>query len=248
MALIAFVMSSCGVAKFKEATYAAREKNKKAFVEKENGEIIEASDAKVRSPLFGKATIELNGEKIPLKEVIAYQDQSAYYRRINGQFAPRIKKGLINMFSVAVNYTEWEQPGRANGGMGGMRNRTKIIYYLQKGDAAPAFRFTPDLTRDYVKDYAPAMEYINLYDQTQKKVKMWSWINTGAVLAGGIIAATAGGNSGGTVREGQLFTGVGLVTAGLINGFVNKARRAKNVKNLEIAIDTYNYQIVKKTR
>jgi hypothetical protein len=32
----------------------------------------------------------------------------------------------------------------------------------------------------------------------------------------------------------------------LVSGFVNKIRKAKNVKNLELAIDEYNFQTKKK--
>ncbi len=238
-----FFLMSCGTSKFAQSVLDSREKDKKAFVETADGKIIEANEARIKNPLFGKSTIELDGEvKIPTKEVVAYQNNTGYYRRVQGQFAPRFKKGLINMYSITENYTEWDN---SRGGQG-MRNRVRIVYYMQKGDQSPIQKFTPDITRDYVKDYAPAMEFINVYDKTQKKVRMWSWINTGAVLGSVIlIAATPTRNSD---VSGVHYAGAGLFLGGLINGFVNKARRGKNVKNLELAIDEYNSQVKRKNK
>lgn len=79
--------------KFQEDTSMARDKDKKAFVETVDGTITEANEAVVRTPFLGKSTIELDkNTKIPVKEVVAYQNSNAYYRKVQGQFAPRIKK------------------------------------------------------------------------------------------------------------------------------------------------------------
>jgi hypothetical protein len=239
---------SCGTSRFSQSVLDSREKDKKAFVETTDGKITEANEAKIKSPLFGKSTIELDGEvKIPTKEVVAYQNSTGYYRRVNGQFAPRFKKGLINMYSVTENYTEWEQSS-APGGGSRMRNRVRIIYYMQKGDQSPVQRFSPNLTRDFVKDYAPAMEFMNVYDETQKKVKMWSWINTGAVIGGAILAATSYNSNTDQVNKPLGYTGLALLGGGLVNGVVNKIRKGKNSKNLELAIDTYNSQVARKKK
>jgi hypothetical protein len=90
------------------------------------------------------------------------------------------------------------------------------------------------------------MEYINVYEQTQKKARMWSWINTTAVI-GGIFLATQGVDNNNQVTPVG-YASVGMFLGGFINGFVNKVRKGRNGKNLELAIDAYNYQTVKKKR
>lgn len=238
-----FLVSCIGVSRFSESTYAARDKDRKAFVQTKDGTITEADEVKLRSPLLGKSTLQLDGDvRIPVKDVLAYQNNTAYYRSINGQFAPRITKGLINVYMTQQSYTEFST---APSGRSTTSTRTRYYYWLQKGDDAQTALFSPDLTEEYVKDYTPAMDYIDVFRQTQKKARTWSWINTGAVI-GGIFLATQG------VKNDQVnaagYAGTSMFLGGLLNGFVNKFRKAKNYKNLQLAIDEYNGQVTRKKR
>jgi hypothetical protein len=239
---VSILLTSCfSSSRFSENLYASRDKDHKSFVQTNDGTITEADEVKLRSPLIGKSTIQLDGEtKIPVKEVMAYQNNTAYYRNINGQFAPRIQKGLINMYQTTQMYTEFST---SPSGRSTARTRVRYYYWLQKGDNAETVSFTPDATEQYVKDYAPAMEFMDRYRQTQKKVKTWSLINTGAVI-GGLFLATQG------VKNDQVnaagYAGTSMFLGGIVNGFVNKIRKAKNYKNLQLAIDEYNYQVKRK--
>lgn len=247
--LISCSLFSCAsLQKFREDTYNARDKEHKAFVEKKDGEVVQANEARLRAPLFGKSSIELdNNEKIPLKEVAAYQNAQAYYRLTPSGFAPRIKKGLINMYLTTESYQVYEAPSTSSGATGRWSNRTRYVYYIQKGDQSEVFKFTPKLTEQMVQDYAPAMEFIDVYHQTQKQVRTWSWINTAAVVGGLVLAGATGVDHNGNVTATG-YGGLGLAVGGGVNGLVNKIRRVKNVKNLELAIDTYNFQTVKRKR
>lgn len=246
-----FLFSCAGMRKMQEDIANSREKDKKAFVEKKDGEIVEANEAKLRSPLFGKSTIELDGDvKIPLKEVAAYQNNSAYYHTTPSGFAPRIKKGLVNVYLASETYSSYETTYMGTGaGMGQNQWRThhRYVYYLQKGMGAPIASYTPDNVENYVNDYAPALDFMNDYRQTNQKVKTWSLINTAAVVGGLVLAGAAGVDNNNNVTAAG-YAGTGLFLGGLVNGFVNKIRRAKNYKNLELAIDTYNGQVTKKRR
>jgi hypothetical protein len=242
--IVCMLATSCvSVSRFSDNTYAARDKDRKAFVQTKDGVITEADEVKLRSPLIGKSTIQLNGEeKIPVKEVLAYQNNTAYYRNINGQFAPRITKGLINMYRTSEMYTEFTTSPT---GRSGTRTRTREYYWLQKGDNAETVFFTPEVTEQYVKDYAPAMEYIDVFRHTQRKVRTWSIVNTASVFGGLVLAGTFGSkntSAGNAVGIG----GAGLFVGGLVNGFVNKIRKGKNYKNLQLAIDEYNDQVKRK--
>ncbi|RYZ51855.1 MAG: hypothetical protein EOO14_17470 [Chitinophagaceae bacterium] len=183
--------TSCvSVNRFSDNTYAARDKDRKAFVQTRDGVITEADEVKLRSPLIGRSTVQLDGDvKIPVKEVLAYQNGTAYYRHIRGQFAPRINKGLINMYKTVETYTDFST---SPSGRSGIRTRHQVIYWLQKGDQAETVMLTPDVTEQYVNDYAPAMEYMDLFRHNQKKVSTWSLINTASVIGGLVLAGTLG--------------------------------------------------------
>ncbi|NTS42719.1 hypothetical protein HRG84_17600 [Flavisolibacter sp. BT320] len=236
--------TSCvSVNRFSDNTYAARDKDRKAFVQTKDGVITEADEVKLRSPLIGRSTIQLDGDvKIPVKEVLAYQNGTAYYRSIRGQFAPRINKGLINMYRTIETYTDFST---TSSGRSGTRTRHQVIYWLQKGDQAETVMLTPDVTEQYVKDYAPAMEYMDLFRHNQKKVRTWSLINTASVFGGLVLAGTLGSNNT-TAGNTAVIAGGGLFFGGLVNGFVNKIRKGKNYTNLQLAIDEYNYQVKRK--
>lgn len=239
---VSLFFSSCvSVSKFSNDTYAARDKDRKSFVQTKDGVITEAADVRLRSPLIGKSTIQLDNDiKIPVKDVLAYQNNTAYYRSINGQFAPRISKGLINMYMTTQTYTEF---ATSPTGRGGTRTRVRYDYWLQKGDKADVVSFSPEVTEGYVSDYAPAMEYINAFYETRKKVKRWSLINTTAVL-GGLFLATQGVNNNKLNTAG--YASMPLFFGGFVNGFVNKIRKGKNYRNLQLAVNEYNYQVKRK--
>jgi hypothetical protein len=247
--LICSTLVSCvGVRKFQEDTYMAREKDKKAFVETADGAITEGNNAVLRSPFLGKSTIEVDGStKIPTREVVAYQDRQAYYRKIDGQFAPRIKSGLINMYLTRETYTSYEGPSMGNS-TGSFKTRQRTVYYLQKGGTgAGTSKFTPNLTREFVQDYAPAMEYMNVYDQNRKKAKVWTIVNTAALAGGALLMLSSGStNQEGSKVSAAGYTGVGLFLGGMVSSFINRIGKAKNSKNLELAIDEYNAQVKRK--
>lgn len=175
--------------------------------------------------------------RINAKDILAYQNSNAYYRRVEGQFAPRIKKGLINMYVTTETYQEF-QSSSAPGGGARWRTRTRNIYHLQKGEGF-VVRFEPKILEEYVKDYPPAMEYIEEYKKQMKKIRTWSWINTGAVVGGIAMAAAAGIDQNDNLTPAG-YAGVGLFVGGIVSGFVNKFRRIKPHRNLELALDEYN--------
>jgi hypothetical protein len=240
--------SCMSVQRLQQDTYNARNPDRKSFVEKKDGTVIEAEEAVLRTPLFGKSTIELDRNvKVPVKDIVAYQNNSAYYRRIDGQFGPRIKRGLINMYQTTETYQEYDANGMRLGITNrAYRTRTRTLYHLQKGDSAEVERFTPATTRNYVQNYAPAMEFINVYDASRRKARIMSVVNTTAVLGGILLVMTNG------IKEEKLtgagYAGVGLTLGGFVNGFINKIGKARNYKNLELAIDAYNAQVVRKKR
>src|SRR6476469_9451260 len=133
LVITAMYLCSCkAVQTFHGGTYEARDADKKSFIVKTDGTVIEGNEARLRAPLFKKSTVTLDNDvKVPVKEIEAYQNDNAYYHKVAGQFAPHIKKGLINMYRTSSTYTEFE-PAMGPGGMSHTHTRTVITYLVQK--------------------------------------------------------------------------------------------------------------------
>jgi hypothetical protein len=248
------LLSSCGgPRKLQSDIRNSRDKDRGTFVQTEDGTVLEGESLKVKYPFFKKAYVEINkSEKVKLRDVVVLQNEEGYYRKINGQLAPRIKKGGINTYLTTKTVTEYEAPSTSNGNMGRHRSRVVEIYYLQKTDSGVVKQMTPAVVNEFVSDYEPAKEFMDEYYRTQRKVRTWSWINTGAVVGGAVLMVTSGGDGGDDGQnddlDAQAYVGFGLFMGGLINGVVNKFRKGRNYKNLELAIDEYNRGYNKKRR
>ena len=218
----------------------SRDKERGTFVQTEDGTVLEGESLKVKYPFFKKAYVEINkSERVKLRDVVVLQNDEGYYRKINGQLAPRIKKGGINTYLTTRTVTEYEAPSTSNGTMGRHRSRVVEVYYLQKTDSGAVKQMTPAVVNEFVSDYEPAKEFMDEYYRTQRKVRTWSWINTGAVVGGVALMVTSSEDENGDLAP-QAYAGFGLFMGGLINGVVNKFRKGRNYKNLELAIDEYN--------
>ena len=254
--LIGIVLfTSCGAPrKLQQDIRNSRDKERGTFVQTEDGTVLEGESLKVKYPFFKKAYVEINqSEKVKLRDVVVLQNDEGYYRKINGQLSPRIKKGGINTYLTFKTVTEYEAPSTSNGNMARHRTRVVEVYYLQKTDSGIVKQMTPAVVNEFVSDYEPAKEFMDEYYRTQRKARTWSWINTGAVVGGlalMVTSGTSGGEDGQDNVDAQAYVGLGLFMGGLINGVVNKFRKGRNYKNLELAIDEYNrgYNSKKKKR
>ena len=239
--IVIVLLTSCGRARRMQADIRnSRDKDRGNFVQTEDGTIVEGESMKVKYPFFKKAYVEINkSEKVKLRDVVVLQNDEGYYRKINGQLAPRIKKGGINTYLTTRTVTEYEAPNVSNNNRGRHRTRIVEIYYLQKSDSGAVKQMTPAVVNEMVSDYGPAKEFMDEYYRTQRKVRTWSWINTGAVVGGVVLMVTSSEDENGDL-DPQAYAGFGLFMGGLINGIVNKFRKGRNYRNLELAIDEYN--------
>ncbi len=144
------------------------------------------------------------------------------------------------MYLITETYQSYETSSSNTGSRGRWVTRTRNTYYLQKGDDAPVVRYDAKVLEEYVKDYPPAMEYITTYKQQKKKIKTWSLINTSAVFGGAIIMGVT--SPGDKINAGTYIGGT-IMVGGLVNGIVNKIRKLKPYKNLQLAFDEYNSQV-----
>ena len=247
------LLTSCGGQRRLQADIRnSRDKDRGNFIQTKDGEILEGESLKVKYPFFKKAYVEINkSEQVKLRDVEVLQNEEGYYRKINGQLAPRIKKGGINTYLTFKTVTEYEAPSTSNGNMARHRTRVVEIYYLQKTDSGVVKQMTPAVVNEFVSDYQPAKDFMDEYYRTQRKVRTWGWINTAAVVGGAVLMVTSGGDGGDDGQdelEPQAYVGFGLFMGGLINGVVNKFRKGRNFRNLELAIDEYNRGYNKKRK
>lgn len=242
--LLVFLYSCSINRRFSENVIASKDKERGNFIETVEGEIIEGEDLNIRYPFFKKPFVEINSEVVKLKDVLVIQNNYGYYRKINGQLAPRVKKGLLNMYMTTETYQEF-QTSSVPGSTGRWRTRTRYVYWIQKGDKNGVELFSAAVLRKYVSDYRPALDYMDEYDRKMKTVRTWSWINTAAVVGGLVLAGSSGIDENDDVTVAG-YAGLGLFVGGLANGVVNKIKRVKTHKNLELAFDEYNRQVRKK--
>lgn len=250
LVLAGVLLSSCtGMRQLREDLKNSREPDKDKFVVT-NGTEIESKKLTFKSPLFKAQKVVLDdGTEVKIRDVEAYQDDNAYYLRLNQYpygFAHRMKRGAINMYLAVSSETVYD-PGagariynsgsRTWSSTGGYTRRTRYHYFLEKDNSKRLLQFTPDNVENMVRGYTPAMEFMDIYKNNKKKYKTWSLVNTGAVLAGLVMMLTS--VEGDKVKP-HGYAGVGLFLGGLISGFVNKINKVKNVTNLSLAVDEYN--------
>jgi len=247
LTLILLFASCTTVHHVREDVRKSRDEQKGNFIQTQDGTVIQGEELKVRYPFLKKAYVQINQqEKVNLREVEVMQNDEGYYRKINGQLAPRIQKGWINTFRTYETRTTYTT---SPNGMGRTRTYTVAVYYLQKTDSGIVRRKSPDVVEEMVADYQPALDFMDQYNETRRKARTWNWINTAAVF-GGVFLMSTGINSyeGNTTMKPQGYAGAGLFVGGLVNGVVNKIRKANNYKNIDLAIDEYNAQVNRKKR
>jgi hypothetical protein len=258
--LAGILLSSCGgMRQLQEDLRNSREPGKDKFIVTSDNTEIESKKLTFKSPLFKAQKVVLdNGTEVKVKDIIAYQDDNAFYLRLHQNpygFAHRMKRGPINMYRAISSETYYDpgggprvynSPGTSMGGRNGswsssgsMSRRTVYHYFLEKNNGRTLLDFTPANVETMVSDYQPAMDFINQYKETRKKAKRWSLINTAAVLGGAVLMATSVSSSSDKIKP-HGYVGFGLFIGGLVNGIFNKLRKIKNVNNLVLAVDEYN--------
>lgn len=218
----------------------ARDKEKGNFVQTKDGAILTGDEIKRRFPLFKRQYVEMdNGARVQMRDVEILQDDRAYYRRVNSELIPRIDKGNINTYLTFRTTQSYNGPSGMGGSPGGSWNtQSRPVYFIQKSDSGAIMLMEPKRLNEMVADYQPALDFMNEYFETKHKARIWSVVNTAAFLGGIALAATSIREDGSIKPIG--FVGVGLTLGGLGNGFVNKFRKARNGRNMELAIDEYN--------
>jgi hypothetical protein len=133
--------------------FTASVRDKKNFVELNDGSIIESKKVSYNTPTFGKANFVLDNErKILETEVIAYQLNNEYFRKYEAQdFIVRVIHAKINIYIGMV--------GTSFDAIGGGKVSQKS-YYIQKGDNGKIEFLNAKHVKDIVKDYAPAYDLV----------------------------------------------------------------------------------------
>ena len=246
--LIMLLTSCMGSRRLQEDIHNSRDNRRSNFIQTKDGSVVEGEALKVKYPFLRKAYVQINEQdKVNLRDIEVMQNDVGYYRKINGLLAPRIKKGGINTYLTYETRTTYSGTGGV-GNRGGFRTTTVPVYFVQKSDSGTVLRMTPIVVEEMVADYQPALDFMDQYNLTRKQARTWSWLNTAAVFGGiALIASGAGDDANASVKP-QVYVGGGLLIGGLINGMVNKVRKASNYRNVELAIDEYNAQGTRRRR
>lgn len=231
-----------------ENLYTSRDKEKGNFVKLKDSTVIVGDEVKMRYPFLGQSFVEVNKDRVKLKEVDVLQNSTAYYKNVNGTMMPRIAKGGINVYLTYRKYsnsnstTSYNAVTNTNVTTTTTYTTTYPVYFIQKTDSGKVKPFEPKYLDAMVGDYQPAKEYMDIFYQKRKVTRMWTWINAGVITGGVAYFFISKGNANSTAKfsTGE-YVASGAVLGGLVSGLINMMRRGNNYKNLFEAISEYNY-------
>jgi hypothetical protein len=221
-------------------TAGSKEKGEKYFIETKNGQTYEVAPSAFKSSGWQNKDVQTaDKNEVSSGEIVAYQDENAYYRKVNGGFIPRIISGKINVYKTYQSYV-YQTTTPLGGGSSRISTRRayRPLYIIQKGNGKTE-EVSGDGVRDMVSDDAASMEIMKEYYRVEKSVKLWKIINTSAAVGGGVLAAAAGTDANDEVTAVG-FGSVALFAAGITSGIFNRNRKAKNAIKLFDAIREYN--------
>jgi hypothetical protein len=214
------------------------------FVVTRDGNKINSDEVKERSPLFSKSILKLDdGTKIPVKEVVAYQNGEGYFARLNntGGLLKRVHKGSLDIYqkiSVTYNAPTYSTNSIGMGRWSGGGSTTKVAYYLKKGVNGEAVLMHGSNGRkifDLVSDHTPSAELMERFNKKRKQLTTISYINWAGAAGGLVMIFAARGPGSGTATAGG-----GLLFGSMISGLVNMIRKGNNYNRMFEAIAEYN--------
>ena len=109
---------------------------------------------------IGFNSVTINGKKISGKDIRAFQHDSKYKTKFRTYFVTRVIKGNITLYSRTIDHSPDPMTSRGGGRV--------IHYFLQKGDGKIMY-FDLATLRTMVKDYAPALQWVEEYKKLKKK-------------------------------------------------------------------------------
>lgn len=229
-----FTMTSCGMARITQLRKEAREDVPYNFVQTKDGQIVNSEDARV--------------EKIPEDEIVARQDEGAYFRVDGENTYLRLMKGDLNLYyQFTTSYSTEYVPARTirTPGYPDMhtpagfqtRSRTSATRFFDKGlDQAP-IRLTRNNLEPYVRDCSACMQMLAKYDKVHRQNKIWKYVNWSAT-AGAVTIALV--NSNKSLSDGETAVFGTLFFGSIISGVFRHRAKGYNQWRLEDTIGVYN--------
>ncbi|WP_210516547.1 hypothetical protein [Hymenobacter terricola] len=217
-----------------------------------NGLIYNASDVEVKSPLFGRSYLLLDGQrKFELAEVGFYEDESGHYVRTTLPNSSREttlrreKTGRISLYSITTSqyspggygYPGYGYGGFGYGGMGGYPYgggyggyRTIKTEYFSK-DNGPIQNISTNNLMLATRDNAGAQQLL-MESRSYQRATVLSYVAGGGLLAYGLLQSLRP-NDGGAAVSPFVYLAIPI----LIVPIVLQSKQAKNQRQ---AIALYN--------
>lgn len=144
-------------------------KEKRNFIEREDGSRIYGERISWKSGLLAKDQIQIDKEKFKISDIRGYQFEGTYYGRLQNEYIKRIVHGKINVY---VMFTEFTTTTNQNGRIIN-RSETRAIHYAQKGEGAPMVAFGGQKAiKELVSDCPLAVEMADLSNgKLSKKIR-----------------------------------------------------------------------------
>lgn len=165
--ILVMLIAGCGSTR-KYTFYFAEERpdrnNRDNYVLMESGDRIDGDRIRWKSGWLVKDKVIIDGEKIPLRDVRAYQENGIYYIRHGVFFLPRVVVGKVSVYRHTVSEQYY------NSGRNRWETRFKAVYYYQVGDGDELKQMrTLDVAKEVLANCPAAVAMLDYKDKGVKK-------------------------------------------------------------------------------
>ena len=209
------------------------------FVMKRDSTLIPYDGLKTKSPLFGKAKFILDKElTILAKDVLAYQTEDAYYTNIPlTSWSPRINLAAISKYRGIAYENRTTTTTSATGNTSTSSSaRPVITYFIQKQNGS-IMRYTHKNLYSMIQDNESSLAIMDDFYVVKKKYSKIGTINNLVCLSGFILASIGSKPNSSNAVGG---VGTGMILGSIVSGFINRPKKRRNNKKIELTYEDYN--------
>jgi len=141
-------------------------KDKRNYIEKEDGTRVYGEKITWKSGLLAKDQIQIDQEKFRIADVRGYRQGQTYYGRLNNEYIKRIVHGKINVYVKFSTVTETS----FTNGRTSTKSYTRTDHYAQRGDDGPMINIAGQKDiKKMVSDCPLAVQMADLSNRKMRK-------------------------------------------------------------------------------
>ncbi len=213
-------------------------------------EVIKIDKPEIKQKFIGQATIASDDKKYPVKDVVAYQNDKAYYKKLflgstkkkdmyTNDFATRVKFGKLNIYKEIQVRTEvsTSQTGNVK-----TKKRNIVLEYVENPETGlSALTSDYDFVKPLVSNDPLSNRYLTKYPNQMKIVKRHRYAAWGAFGTSIVLSIISGTSKNNTVSSLTGVTSGALFLGSFVDGvFLNTLRRGKAANYVAKSVWVYD--------